>query len=576
MYSSPIEEIKSKLDIVEVIGNYIKLIKAGANYKALCPFHGEKTPSLFVSPSRQMWHCFGCSEGHSIFDFVMKIEGIEFGDALRILAQKAGVDLTPIKPELRSQRQRLYEICELATKFYQKQLGKSVKGKIAKEYLLKRKIDEGSIKRWRLGWAPESWRSLSNFLSSQGYGQEEVQKTGLTIKSEKGSYYDRFRGRIIFPVFDLNSQIIGFGGRVLKKEKETAKYMNTPNTLLYDKGRILYGLDKSKVGIRKNDSCILVEGYIDVILAHQADMENVVATSGTALTSFHLTILKRYSNNLSLAFDMDFAGDAATKRGINLAQARGFDIKIVSMPEGKDPADIISLNPEEFKKMADSSISILEFYFQNAFSRFDEKTAEGKREISNILLPIIKRIPNRIEQSSWIQELAAKLSVKEEHVEEELKKIKPEQHTSDLNIQISKPNNPVVEKTRKGVLEERIISLLLRAPQHLSLVDEQIIPYFSSQTKEIINNFENLDKISSELSDLIASLSFKAEVEQVDEDEVLPELEFCLKKIKSIELKKKLDNISLQIRHAEQKQDVKEIENLSQQFNQLTKKIITN
>jgi len=305
MFSSPIEEIKSKLDIAEVIGSYIKLTKAGINYKALCPFHGEKTPSLFVSPSRQIWHCFGCSEGHSIFDFVMKIEGIEFGDALRILAQKAGVELKPLKPELRTKRQRFYEICELAVKFYQKQLEKSLKGKEAKKYLLKRGINEESIEKWRLGWAPEAWQGLSDFLSSQGYSKQEIEKTGLAIKSEKGSYFDRFRSRIMFPVFDLNSQVIGFGGRVLKKEKEVSKYMNTPNSLLYDKSRILYGLDRSKVGIRKNDSCMLVEGYIDVILAHQANMENVVATSGTALTPFHLTILKRYSKNLSLAFDMD-------------------------------------------------------------------------------------------------------------------------------------------------------------------------------------------------------------------------------------------------------------------------------
>jgi len=575
MFSSPIEEIKSKLDIAEVVGSYIKLTKAGINYKALCPFHGEKTPSLFVSPSRQIWHCFGCGEGHSIFDFVMKIEGIEFGDALRILAQKAGVELKPLKPELRTKRQRFYEICELAVKFYQKQLEKSLKGKEAKKYLLKRGINEESIEKWKLGWAPEAWQGLSDFLSSQGYSKQEIEKTGLAIKSEKGSYFDRFRSRIMFPVFDLNSQVVGFGGRVLKKEKEVSKYMNTPNTLLYDKSRILYGLERSKVGIRKNDSCMLVEGYIDVILAHQAKMENVVATSGTALTPFHLTVLKRYSKNLSLAFDMDFAGDAATKRGINLAQARGFNIKVVSMPEGKDPADIISLNPEKFKKIVEQSISILKFYFQNAFSRFDKKTAEGKREISNILLPIIKRIPNRIEQSSWVQELSSKLSVKEKHIEEELKKVKPEQQVSDFNVQVSEIKKPVIEKSTKEILEERVISLLFKAPQHLSVVDEQIIPYFSSQTKEIINNFENRDKISPELSGLIASLSLKAEIEQIEEEDILSDLKFCLKEIKSLELKKKLDDISLQIKQAEQEQDLKRIENLSQEFNQLTKKIMT-
>jgi len=574
MFSSSIEEIKSKLDIVEVISSYIKLIKAGVNYKALCPFHGEKTPSLFVSPSRQIWHCFGCSEGHSVFDFVMKIEGVEFGDALRILAHRAGVELKPIRPELRTKRQRFYEICELATKFYEKQLEKSSKGKEVKEYLLKRGISEESIKKWRLGWAPDAWRSLAGFLGSQNYSLEEAQKAGLSIKGEKGSY-DRFRSRIMFPVFDLNSQVIGFGGRVLKKEKELAKYMNTPNTLLYDKGKILYGLNKSKIEIRKNDFCILVEGYIDVILAHQEGKANVVATAGTALTPFQLAILKRYSSNLMLAFDMDFAGDVATKRGIDLARARGFNIKVVKMPEGKDPADIISKDAKEFGTLVNNAVSILDFHFQNAFSQFDKKTAEGKRKISNILLPVIKGVLNKIEQASWVQELATQLNVKEKDIEIELKKVKIEE-ASDSGPEVNNFQKQVTKKTKKQVLEERLLTLLLKSPQHLSSVDEEIVPYFSSQTQEIINNFENLDKISTEFSNIISTLSLKAEVEQIEEEEILPELEFCLKEIKTVELKKKLDDISLQIRQAEQVQDIKKIEDLNQEFNQLTKKIITN
>ena len=574
MFSSSIEEIKSKLDIVEVISSYIKLIKAGVNYKALCPFHGEKTPSLFVSPSRQIWHCFGCSEGHSVFDFVMKIEGVEFGDALRILAHKAGVELKPIKPELRTKRQRFYEICELAAKFYEKQLEKSSKGKEVKEYLLKRGINEESIKKWRLGWAPDAWRGLAGFLSSQNYSLEETQKAGLSIKGEKGSY-DRFRSRIMFPVFDLNSQVIGFGGRVLKKEKELAKYMNTPNTLLYDKGKILYGLNKSKIEIRKNDFCILVEGYIDVILAHQEGKANVVATAGTALTPFQLAILKRYSSNLRLAFDMDFAGDVATKRGIDLARARGFNIKVVKMPEGKDPADIISKDAKEFGKLVNNAVSILDFHFQNAFSQFDKKTAEGKRKISNILLPVIKGVLNKIEQASWVQELATQLNVKEKDIEIELKKVKIEE-ASNSGLEVNNFQKQVTKKTKKQILEERLLTLLLKAPQCLSSIDKKIVPYFSSQTQEIINNFENLDKISTEFSNIISTLSLRAEVEQIEEEEILPELEFCLKEIKTVELKKKLDDVSLQIRQAEQAQDIKKIEDLNQEFNQLTKKIITN
>lgn len=598
MFVSSIDEIRNRLDIVEVIGSYIKLQKAGVNFRALCPFHSEKKPSFFVSPSRQIWHCFGgCAEGGDIFKFVMKIEGVEFGDALRILAQKAGVELRPRTPESikwQTERQRLYEICELATKFFEKQLEKSKAGKEAKKYLLGRGISEDSIKRWRLGYAPDVWQGLSDFLSSQDYSEKEVEKAGLGLASEKGSFYDRFRGRIIFPIFDLNSQIVGFGGRVFKEKdkKEVAKYVNTPNTLLYDKSRILYGLDRAKVEIRKKDACILVEGYTDVIMAHQAGTQNIVATSGTALVPYQLKIIKRYSENLILGFDMDIAGDSATKRGIGLAQNFGFNLKVTRLPEGKDAADIIFKNPKEWEKSLENPKSILEFYFQSAFSGRDPETPEGKKEISKILLPVLKRIPNEIEKSYWVQRLAGELKVKEEKIEEELKKVKLEEEIYGLEPeeQINLP-----PKSRKELLEERLLIMILRSSQNLSLIKEK--------EKEFLTDLKNK---AAENEEYFNYLSLKAEIEEfaetsyplpernggremnfvqrttsrsasqisvADEKEILAEIQLCLKELQSLEIKGRLDKIPQELKKAETEKNSEKIKELTQEFSSGTAKL---
>jgi len=573
MTSSPIDEIKNRLDIIEVIGSYIKLKKAGANYRALCPFHSEKTPSFFVSPARQIWHCFGCGKGGDLFGFVKEIEGVEFGDALRILAQKSGVQLKRQPPEMRTERQRLYEICELATQFFEKQLEGSTAGKEAKKYLLSRGITEESIKKWRLGYSPDTWQGLSDFLTSRGYEIEEIERAGLAIKSEKSSFYDRFRGRIIFPIFDLNSQVIGFSGRVFKSP-DTAKYVNTPATLLYEKSQVLYGLDKAKVAIRKRDLCILVEGNTDVIMAYQAGSENTVATSGTALTPFQLKILKRYSNNLLIGFDMDVAGETATKRGIDLAQSLGFDIKIIRLPEGKDPAELIAKNPLEWEKTINSAVGILDFYFETSFAKADSKTPQGKKAISKILLSPIKRIPNKIEQSYWIQKLAEKLEVKEEDVEEELKKVKLTEEIYGLEPEeiINLP-----QRSRKELLEERLLILILKCPQNISLVEKGVISYFSPQSQEVLIKCQaeqgKAKRGEVPVSEFFDYLSLKAEIEEVEEKDILPEIQLCLKEIQSLEVKNKLDQVSKEIKKAEEEKDLKKIEKLIQEFNQLATKI---
>lgn len=585
---SPIQEIKERLDIVDVISSYIKLQKTGANYRALCPFHSEQKPSFFVSPTRQLWRCFGCGLGGDIFAFVQEIEGVEFGDALRILAQRSGVNLQRQDPKIQSERKRFYEICEAATKFYEKQLQEGKNGRKAKEYLLNRDIKEESIKKWRLGFAPNLWNSLSDFLKNKGFSVGEIKRAGLLLENKEGKVYDRFRARIIFPIFDLNSQVIGFGGRFFgskeDEEKNLAKYLNIPNTLLYNKSKVLYGLDKAKVAIRKKDSCILVEGYTDVILSNQAEVENVVATSGTALTPPQLTILKRYSNNLVTAFDMDIAGDSATTRGIDLAQAQGFDIKVAVMPEGKDPADVATDNQKKWKELVDNAKSILEFYFEKAFSRFNKEEIEGKKKISSMLLPVIARIQNKIEQSHWIKELALRLEVSEDKVEEELNKY------TALDTKAEEPKEQELKKeeepkTRQQLIEERIITLLLAFPESLGQLVDKEIQFFSKEAQEILKEFKKDEKnfstsystfdLTDEEKQLLDGLALRGEAEKtIGEIDCAEELAVCLKELSQMIKKAQMLSLAQEIKKAEKAKDSEKLQKLTHKFNELTKSLL--
>ena len=586
--SNQIEDIKNRLDIVEVVGGYIKLQKCGINYRACCPFHSEKKPSFFVSPSRQSWHCFGCSKGGDIFGFVKEIEGIEFGDALKMLAAKAGVELKPVSPEFKTKRNKLYDICELSCKFFEKQLEGSKIGQEARAYLLERGITGDSIGKWRLGYAPDKPKSLIEFLTSKGFEEEEISKAGLASRSERGGYFDRFQSRIIFPVFDLNSQVIGFGGRIFgeRAKNEIAKYLNTPATFLYDKSRVVYGLDKARVPIRMKNSVILVEGYTDCIMAHQVGSENTVATSGTALTSWQLKILKRYSSNLITAFDMDLAGGAATKRGIDLAQSLDFNIKVLTMPEGKDPADVILESSDFWKKIVNQAKSILEFYFETTFLRFDKENPEEKKEISNILLPVIKRIPNRIVKFHWLQKLASNLGVRVEDVEREMEKAKEE----NREFEEKEEAVSIKPKTRKEKIEERLLTLLFRTPDFYKELTEEYLSLMDERNAALISKFkESLQKESEDFKTAFASfqnnlteeeisfvspLVLQAEIEEeCSEMDPRQEALFCLSEIKEFRVRDELSIISSQIRKAEEEKDFEKINTLIKKFNELSKKL---
>ena len=592
MTSSPVDDIKNKLDIVDVIGGYIHLQKAGRNYKAPCPFHSEKSPSFMVSPERQLWKCFGCGKGGSIFDFVMEMEGIEFGDALKILAQRAGIELKKIDPKLKTERTRLYEICELANRFFIKQMEASSAGKEMQKYLINRGLKAKTIKDWQIGYAPNQWRSLRDFLNKQGYPNQEILKTGLVIETEKkisnDRYYDRFRDRIIFPIRDINGIVIGFTGRENPNNPDDrmGKYMNIPNTLLYDKSRAIYGLNKAKLEIKKKNLCILVEGQTDVIMSHQAGFVNVIASSGTALTDQQLVIIKRYTENLSIAFDTDLAGEMATKRGIDLALKFGFNTKVISLPDNQDPAGYIQKNPSLWEKAVEKAQDLIEFYLNNAILRNDPETVEGKKEISKSVLPMIKKISNKVEQAHWLQKTASKLKVQESVLIEEMEKIKD----SDLEGGFSSLNKNIEvisSRNKTDELEEYVIGLLLMKNDNFKeckkeasylFTDpglEEIFKILKKSKGKKVNLKDLKKKIPSDLASNLDELSFKIEAQMslTDEFDLNKEIKFCFNQLKKRYFHNKLNYLNLAIKEAEDKQNKSSIKKLTAEFNKLSKQM---
>ena len=563
---TPIDEIKNRLDVVEVVEGYIKLKKAGKDYKALCPFHKEKNPSFFVSPSKQIWHCFSCNIGGDIFSFVMKIEGVEFPEALRILAKKAGVILKREDPQIRSQRNILYEICDEAAEYYQKELNKN---KLVQDYLKDRGLKPETIKEFKIGYSGNAWNGLLTHLTEIGYKIGDIEKAGLIVKKQETrnnnqKYYDKFRSRIMFPLQDLNAQIVGFTGRIFDSvsvnprldQRESAlggaKYVNTPETMIYNKSRLVYGLDKAKIEIRKKNQCIAVEGQMDLIMAHQTGYKNTIAVSGTALTDDHLHILKRYTENLIFSFDADTGGESATKRAISLAQQHEFNIKVAILPGppagGKDPAEIIKKDPEKWQKILENSRPVMEFYFENTFNKYNKSlSVDDKREIAKELLFPIKNIVNVVEKAHWLQALASKLKVEEKSLIEALRRIKSREEGKEI------PSEQFSERSRIKEVEEILLGLALKYPQHLEYLNKNF--YDSLLNTEELKNFAKKVKsqeIRSEADKFLANyLIFRVEHLEIEEKDVLKEMDFCIKELKTNHLKEKLAQISLDMKELE-------------------------
>ena len=375
-----IEQIKERLNIVDVVSSYIKIEKAGMNFKACCPFHNEKTPSFFISPDRGTFKCFGCGEGGDIFTFVEKYGGLDFKGSLKILAEKAGVELIKENPQKISERNRIYDVLEKSTSFFQNNL---MENKSALEYLKNRGIEDRIINQFRLGFASDEWQSLYNHLKKEGYSDIEIEKAGLIKKKEGGGgFYDRFRNRIIFPLFDNSDRPVAFSGRLFEKEqgsnKDTAKYLNSPETLLFSKSNILYAYNFAKDMMRKLDFSILVEGQMDLLMCHQIGYTNTVASSGTSLTEGHIKLLKRFSNKVVLAFDGDEAGFNSACKASKLALLNEIEVRLMKIPDGMDPADLILKDKESWKKALKNAKHIIDFYLDKLIEDIKDKRKLGK------------------------------------------------------------------------------------------------------------------------------------------------------------------------------------------------------
>lgn len=590
-----LELIKQKINVVDLLSEYLPLKKSGVNFKANCPFHQEKTASFMVSPERGIWHCFGCDKGGDIFKFIMEKEGLSFPEALEVLAQKAGVTLKrKERNQSKDEKERLYEANLKAQQFFHYMLLEHPLGKKAREYLKQRGLTEEIIKEFGIGYAPQSWEALTKFLKKRGFSEGEMIKAGLTVPSRKGCY-DRFRGRVTFPLIDIRNRVMGFSGRVL--DKSEPKYINTPQTPIFDKGRMLFGLNLSKSAIREAKSIILTEGEMDTIMSYQSGVKNVVASKGTALTENQIDLIKKYTDTIDLCFDMDLAGDSAARRGIEMADGAGLNIRVIRLPEGKDPGELCLKDPQSWKKAAAEAQPIYDYYLESISKRYNLKIASEKRAAFVEILPIWKKIHDPLVLDHYVQKLAALFQIKDELIYKQLEKLN--HSSSSWKTQVTPKvsssagrDDKVKLVDRRKLLEEYLISLLLHIPASFTY-----IPNFP----ETLFTQEDLKQIYVLLVLFLDSISFKGRsfkiaefasslspelLERVDTlylmqlDEKLTEgskwqkeIDGVVTELKKMLIKSSLEKLSLEIKNAQEFDRMESLEILNKKFRDLSIKL---
>ncbi len=561
--SSSVEQIKSKIDIVSLVGSYIKLDKAGANYKGRCPFHNEKTPSFFVSPDRNSYYCFGCQAKGDIFTFVQEFEGLDFVGALKVLADRAGITLDQFSRGEKTEKDRLFSVLEQALFFYQKKLSEH---KPAEIYLQNRGIIDSTIEHFRIGYAPLDWRQLFDFLTSKGVTPQDMLQVGLIKQKEgtKDTYYDTFRGRIMFPINDSSGRVVGFSGRILVADETSPKYLNSPETSLFNKSEILFGLDKAKKDIRLKDYSILVEGQMDLVMLHQVGITNTVASSGTALSIEHLTKLRRLSNRIIMAYDGDEAGFAASNRSAQLALSLGMDLKVATMPKGKDPADMALEDKPTLIEILKNAKHIIDFYVDSLVARSLDTRSLGQ-EINQHVLPYVALLPSAIERSHFIKNIVQKTLIKEDALWDDLKHV-----SVSKTVASPKENETRGHRREQDSIERRLVGILIwqqnsSPPVYDPAVLEAELRTLIPQTFDDIYTALTIEKDVV----LFETESYYAGIQQMER-----EVKELLVRLEEDQLKKKFEQTMVLLQRAEQLRDsaqvlkyLEDCQNISQRIN---------
>jgi len=555
--SSSVDQIKSRIDIISLVSSYIKLDKAGASWKGRCPFHNEKTPSFFVSPGRESYYCFGCGASGDIFTFVEEFEGLDFKGALRLLADRAGVELeaySPEKKEAESEKEKLFRVMEEATKFFENNL---VGNKDGEEYLRSRGVSDKTIKDFRIGYAILDWRKLYDHLRSMGFTDGEIERAGLAKKPEDAgkAMYDRFRGRIIFPISDSSGRIIAFSGRLLVDDGKSAKYLNSPETPIFNKSSVLFGIDKAKDSIRKNNFSILVEGQMDLVLSHQAGFKNTVASSGTAMADSvlskeniinNLGLVCRLSKNIVLAYDADKAGVNAANRFAKIALSLGMDVKVAGMKEGMDPADIISKEgPDAWRESIRNSKHFIPFMLERILKEASADSRKAGIMIKERLLPFVNDLDSAIEQSHFIKLISDKSGVSEKALMEDLKKVASELKNETEETKVAMEN--IEKKLRKDPIERRLLGI---AFWQEGLQDKALDPAAI---------FQKLGKIKESYKDIKKDLVYEAEAFYANSENLNKDVNEMMLSIEEEYLNEELGRIMVELKNLKDKKEEVEI-----------------